>query len=128
MAKKLENRYLIYEILGHEVTGELSGVVEKVSPNIHTGKWEITVDSVKHSFDQPDRFLLTDDKFFFIYGDNIQEDDDESFDEVGSQDYRISADEYFSQNKEKISSSIVFNVGAKVSEAKDRWRKRQIFK
>lgn len=124
----MDNKHLIYEMLGYKVSGELEGVVEKVSRNIHTGKIEITMNATKYHFDEPDKFLLSDNVLYFIYGDSIEENDSDSFSEVGSQAYRISADEYFSQNKEKIRHTISFNLIEMVSLPKDRWRKRQAFK
>jgi len=88
----MNNRYAIYEMLdktiktkltkyfgGHNINGKCT----KVCRNVMTDAIELTVESKRYQFKEPDMIVVDGKKICFVYG--IEEDDitdDELFDEM----------------------------------------------
>lgn len=130
------DRYLIYEMLGREITFKTppkrhkrsrkqTGVVEQVCRNIFENAVELTLSGNLFQFDEPAIILGHDTDIAFVYGDiNEQEmSDDELFDEV-----RLSADrgetlhDVLSRTSPRIIKVVTFTLGGFVKRGRT-WRK-----
>jgi len=128
------NRYLIYSLLGHEVTFKGSrtnrrflGIVNKVRRNIFDNVVELIVGGRCHTFSEPDAILEDAEHVVFVYGDLGKFDNSDSalFQDVRHSAFTECVDDVISRTSPGDIQTMRFKKGPKKTRQKREYRKTQ---
>jgi hypothetical protein len=129
------DRYLIYKLLGRRVEVRLparfggkriQGVVERVCRDIFGNAVEVTINSCRHAFREPEAIVEDGSDILFLYGDLEPEPEpgEDGFEVPVYNAYDESLHEHLSRTARRPVSKTVFKVGDVKKSPGCRWRTR----
>lgn len=129
----MNNRYLIYELLGRSVEvlfsarqgGERQiGIVEKVCRDIFTNQVNVVISGNKLTFQEPSAIVNNKDEIHFLYGDVNDVVENETFEVPAYNAYDEDLHEHLKRTEKCPISRTVFRVGDIEKTPRNRWRSR----
>jgi hypothetical protein len=129
------DRYRIYGLLGRVVEIQLpdrfggdriDGIVDRVYRDIFERQIQITLDGVRHTFQEPDAIVSEGETMVFVYGDvdSDTEDDDAVFRDLMAGSYDGDVNAHLRETARIPISRIVIRVGDVKKKPSERWRSR----
>jgi hypothetical protein len=130
------NRYLIYKLLGREITCDpqgfgrkvkpFSGVVEKVSRDIFDNMVIMTVSGQRYSLQEPTTILEGESSLMFVYGtlEEFDDSDETLFNDIRASAYGDSVIDVVRRTPAIGTKTLSFDMGPKAQPRKA-WSRRR---
>ncbi len=104
----------------------MRGVVDRVCRDIFEGAVEVTLNGIRHSFQEPEAIVLDGSSIMFLYGDVDPELEDDASVFIGAADggYEGSLYDHLQRTASRPVTKTVFKMMEFKNEPKFRWRNR----